>query len=255
MLFVADGSSAGRDTQESARTSMRWPTISLRYGDLLTGRYDCVVGSCWTCSTCSGSAGRVARVVAALADDSDQELDTPILRLADSRAPGQSWGAANDVPVIFCKAGERSTASPSSIWRHEVGIGVLVLAAKAPAPAWKAERSAAGPIRTSRGGARTSTTSVPHHTWLHASRRRGTAVRRTGHADGLDVAWQAEAAGTAFSRSATVSPWSPTRWAWLGSQSLVAGSGWRAAEPGPPALIYSASVLRILPRRAATQRA
>src|SRR4029077_7290365 len=56
----------------------------------------------------------------------------------------KAWGAANAVPVIFCKAGQRkhriAEAYPAT---HEVGVGVfLVLVAKAPAPVWKVARSA-----------------------------------------------------------------------------------------------------------------
>ena len=60
----------------------------------------------------------------------------------------KAWGAANGVPVIFCKAGERKhRIAEEYLATHEVGIGVfLVLAAKAPAPVWKVKRSPAGRI-------------------------------------------------------------------------------------------------------------
>ena len=55
----------------------------------------------------------------------------------------KAWGAANGVPVIFCKAGERKhRIAAEYLATHEVGTGVfLVLAAKAPAPVWKVARS------------------------------------------------------------------------------------------------------------------
>ena len=56
----------------------------------------------------------------------------------------KAWGAANGVPVIFCRAGERKhRIAEAYLATHEVGIGVfLVLVAKAPAPVWKVARSA-----------------------------------------------------------------------------------------------------------------
>src|SRR6185437_8031582 len=59
------------------------------------------------------------------------------------RPAGQGVGAANGVPVIFCKAGERKhRIAEEYLATHEVGTGVfLVLAAKAPAPVWKVQRS------------------------------------------------------------------------------------------------------------------
>src|SRR5246127_4925334 len=55
----------------------------------------------------------------------------------------KAWGAANAVPVIFCKAGERKhRIAEAYLGEHQVGIGVfLVLVAKAPAPVWKVARS------------------------------------------------------------------------------------------------------------------
>jgi hypothetical protein len=53
----------------------------------------------------------------------------------------KAWGAANGVPVIFCKAGVRKhRIAEAYLATHEVGIGVfLVLVAKAPV--WKVVRS------------------------------------------------------------------------------------------------------------------
>ncbi|WP_204080095.1 hypothetical protein [Mycobacterium riyadhense] len=56
----------------------------------------------------------------------------------------KAWGAANAVPVIFCKAGQRKhRIAEEYLATHAVGVGVfLVLVAKAPAPVWKVVRSA-----------------------------------------------------------------------------------------------------------------
>ena len=83
-------------------------------------------------------------------DDSDAELDnTHLMRLAGRFARRvKAWGAANQVPVMFCKAGQRKhRIAEQYLATHEVGVGVfLVLVAKAPAPVWKVTRSAAGRI-------------------------------------------------------------------------------------------------------------
>jgi hypothetical protein len=55
----------------------------------------------------------------------------------------KAWGAANGVPVIFCKARERKhRIAEAYLATHAVGTGVfLVLVAKAPASVWKVARS------------------------------------------------------------------------------------------------------------------
>jgi hypothetical protein len=60
----------------------------------------------------------------------------------------KGWAAANGVPVIFCKAGERKhLIAEEYLQAHVVTTGVfLVLAAKAPATVWKVSRSARGVI-------------------------------------------------------------------------------------------------------------
>jgi hypothetical protein len=61
----------------------------------------------------------------------------------------KAWGAANGVPVIFCKAGERKhRIAEKYLADHRVtGPGVfLVLVAKAPAMVWKVKRSPKGNI-------------------------------------------------------------------------------------------------------------
>ena len=60
----------------------------------------------------------------------------------------KAWAAANGVPVIFCKAGERKhLIAEKYLETHVVTTGVfLILAAKAPAAVWKVHRSARGVI-------------------------------------------------------------------------------------------------------------
>ena len=104
------------------------------------------IGSCSTRSSRSGiSPGGLRTWWRRLHDDSDAELDnTHLMRMAGRFARRvKAWGAANGVPVIFCKAGERKhRIAEAYLATHEVGIGVfLVLVAKAPAPVWKVARS------------------------------------------------------------------------------------------------------------------
>src|SRR5258707_970315 len=117
-----------------------------RYGELLTGSYDCVDRIVLNAFFPLGYNPGGFRVWwRRWHDDSDAELDnTHLMRMAGRFARRvKAWGAANAVPVIFCKAGERKhRIAEAYLATHEVGIGVfLVLVAKAPAPVWKVARS------------------------------------------------------------------------------------------------------------------
>jgi hypothetical protein len=122
-----------------------------RYGGLLTGSYDCVdrvvlnaffpVGHnpggfrCWWRRLHGGS--------------DDQLDDTHLMRMAGRFARRvKAWAAANGVPVIFCKAGERKhLIAERYLEENSVTPGVfLILAAKAPASVWKVHRSPRGVI-------------------------------------------------------------------------------------------------------------
>ena len=120
--------------------------FSLRYSDLVTGSYDCVDRIVLNAFFPLGYHPGGLRVWwRRWHDDSDAELDnTHLMRMAGRFARRvKAWGAANGVPVIFCKAGERKhRIAEAYLATHEVGIGVfLVLVAKAPAPVWKVARS------------------------------------------------------------------------------------------------------------------
>jgi len=125
--------------------------FSLHYSDLVTGSYDCVDRIVLNAFYPLGHNPGGFRVWwRRWHNDSDEELDnTHLMRLAGRFARRvKAWGAANDVPVIFCKAGERKhRIAEQYLATHEVGIGLfLVLAAKAPATVWKVKRSPAGRI-------------------------------------------------------------------------------------------------------------
>ena len=125
--------------------------FSLRYSDLLTGSYDCVDRIVLNAFFPLGHNPGGFRVWwRRWHDDSDAELDnTHLMRLAGRFARRvKAWGAATDVPVIFCKSGQRKhRIAEEYLATHDVETGVfLVLAAKAPATVWKVKRSAAGRI-------------------------------------------------------------------------------------------------------------
>jgi hypothetical protein len=122
-----------------------------RYGGLLTGSYDCVdrvvlnaffpVGHnpggfrCWWRRLHGGS--------------DDQLDDTHLMRMAGRFARRvKARAAANGVPVIFCKAGERKhLIAERYLEENPVAPGVfLILAAKAPASVQKVHRSPRGVI-------------------------------------------------------------------------------------------------------------
>jgi hypothetical protein len=79
----------------------------------------------------------------------DQLDDTHLMRMAGRFARRvKAWAAANGVPLIFCKAGERKhLIAEQYLEENSVSPGVfLILAAKAPATVWKVRRSARGVI-------------------------------------------------------------------------------------------------------------
>jgi hypothetical protein len=119
---------------------------------MLTGSYDCVDRIVLKAIFGMGhSPGGFWTWWRRLHGGSDDQLDdTHLMRMAGRFGRRvKAWAAANGVPVVYCKAGQRKhriaaehmTAHPPS------GPGVfLVLAAKAPATVWKVKRSSRGRI-------------------------------------------------------------------------------------------------------------
>jgi hypothetical protein len=125
--------------------------FSTRYGDLLTGSYDCVDRIVLNAYFPLGhNPGGFRTWWRRLHDGSDERLDdTHLMRMAGRFARRvKAWGAANEVPVIYCKGGERKhRIAEDYLASHAVRPGVfLILAAKAPAPVWKVKRSPNGTI-------------------------------------------------------------------------------------------------------------
>ena len=124
--------------------------FSERYGDLLTGSYDCVDRIVLNAYYPMGSTAGGFRTWWRRLHGSDDQLDnTHLMRMAGRFARRvKGWAKANGVPVIYCTAGERKhLIAEEYLETHTVTTGVfMVLAAKAPAPVWKVHRSAAGAI-------------------------------------------------------------------------------------------------------------
>ena len=126
--------------------------FSERYGDLLTGSYDCVDRIVLNAYYPLGPNPGGFRVWwRRWHQDSDEELDNAhLMRLAGRFARRvRAWAGEHGVPVIDCKAGERKhRIAEEYLGEHTVGVGVfLILVARAPAIVWKVKRSSSGVIR------------------------------------------------------------------------------------------------------------
>ena len=125
--------------------------FSARYGDLISGNYDCVdrvVLNAWC--PMGANPGGLRTWWRWMNGGSDDRLDsTHLMRMAGRFARRvKAWAAASGIPLIYCKAGERKhLIAGEFLETHAVTAGVfLILAAKAPAPVWKVHRSARGVI-------------------------------------------------------------------------------------------------------------
>jgi hypothetical protein len=126
--------------------------FSERYGNLLTGSYDCVDRIVLNAYFPLGhNPGGFRTWWRRWHDGCDDELDnTHLMRMAGRFARRvKAWGQAHDVPVIYCKAGQRKhlIAEEHLAARPPSGPGVfLVLVAKAPATVWEVRRSASSGV-------------------------------------------------------------------------------------------------------------
>ena len=122
-----------------------------RYGDLLTGSYDCVDRIVLNAYFSLGHNPGGFRVWWRRLHEGSEELldNTHLMRFAGRFARRvKAWGESAGVPVIYCKAGQRKhLIAEEYLATHEVSTGVfLVLAAKAPASVWEVTRTASGTI-------------------------------------------------------------------------------------------------------------
>ena len=126
-------------------------SLSERYGDLLTGSYDCVDRIVLNAYFSLGHNPGGFRVWwRRLHEDSDEQLDnTRLMRMAGRFARRvRAWAAASQIPVIDCGRRERKhRVAQDYLATHAVEYGVfLILVAKAPASVWEVGRSASGAI-------------------------------------------------------------------------------------------------------------
>jgi hypothetical protein len=125
--------------------------LAERYGDLLTGSYDCVDRIVLNAYFSLGHNPGGFRVWwRRLHGDSDEQLDnTHLMRMAGRFARRvRAWANAHQVPVIDCKRGERKhQLAEEYLASHSVGPGVfLILVARASAAVWEVTRSSSGVI-------------------------------------------------------------------------------------------------------------
>jgi hypothetical protein len=155
-----------------------------RYGDLLTGSYDCVDRIVLNAYFPLGhNPGGFRTWWRRLHGGCDDELDnTHLMRFAGRFARRlKAWASANGVPVIYCKAGERKhLIAGEYLATHEVGTGVfLVLAAKAPASVWEVRRSESTGVI---GNIAKKTTYVNHYSFHIMDPRWGhVTIKMSGH--------------------------------------------------------------------------
>jgi hypothetical protein len=165
--------------------------FTARYGDLLTGSYDCVDRIVLNAYFPLGHNPGGFRVWwRRWHDDTDEGLDNArLMRLAGRFARRvRGWAAANRVPVIDCRAEDRKHRIAEGYLReHAVGVGVfLILVSRAPATVWEVSRSGAGVIgKPGEGQAVRQPLLVPRHgPGLRASDDQdewAPAVRRADH--------------------------------------------------------------------------
>ena len=246
----------------------RWMAdeFSQRYGDLLTGSYDCVDRIVLNAYFPLGHNPGGFRVWwRRWHDDSDEQLDnTHLMRMAGRFARRvKAWGAANEVPVIFCKRGERKhRIAEEYLATHEVGPGCFwCWWPKAPATVWKVQRSASGVIVNIEEVRVRQPLLVPHHGSAVGACDdqdvRAPAVRRADHPQrprvrGLSGAGcrdRFHQGRQLLHRGRRPRTPGPDR------RCLVAARDYRAAEPGlQPVDLHRVPVLRPGHRRAAAQR-
>lgn len=124
-----------------------------RYGDLLTGSYDCVDRIVLNAYFSLGHSPGGFRVWwRRLHDDSDEHLDNAhLIRMAGRFARRvRGWAKANGLPVIDTKAGERKHLIAEDYMAAHPGLGpgvFMVLVARAPATTWDVSRSPSGVLR------------------------------------------------------------------------------------------------------------
>src|SRR6266487_1617957 len=193
--------------------------LSKRYGQLLTGAYDCVDRIVLNAYFSLGhNPGGFRAWWRRLHEGSEAHLDnTHLMRMAGrfSRRV-RAFAKAHNIPVIDCGRGDRKhQIAEEYLATHPVSRGVfLILVARAAATVWEVKRSATGVIRT----LEKKTAYVNHYSLAHHGPRlgpphhqdeRASGVWRAGHRDrsrvgrlpGADGRDRLHQAGQLFHRS------------------------------------------------------
>jgi hypothetical protein len=182
-----------------------------RYGDLLTGSYDCVDRIVLNAYFPLGhNPGGFRTWWRRWHDDGDESLDNAhLMRLAGRFARRVRASArVHGIPVIDCTADERKHRIAEDYLReHTIGPGVfLILVARAPATVWKVSRTSAGLIRNlekTRQFVNHYSFHLMDPTWGHLTIKMsghtpfGAQIILNGHEY---VACQAQAAGIRFAK-------------------------------------------------------
>ncbi len=125
--------------------------FSARYGDLLSGSYDCVDRIVLNAYFTLGHSPGGFRTWWRRLHGDDEELDdTHLMRMAGRFARRvRAFAKAHGIPVVDCKSGERKhLIAEEHLATHAVGTGVfMILVARAPATVWEVERTSRGVIR------------------------------------------------------------------------------------------------------------
>ena len=125
--------------------------FSDHYADLLEGQYDCLDRIVLNAYFPLGQRAGGFRTWWRLLNGGDETLDdTHLMRLAGrfSRRV-RAFAKARGIPVVFCAAGTRKhELAREYLAQHPKVRGVfMILIARAPAPVWQVQRSAAGKIQ------------------------------------------------------------------------------------------------------------
>ena len=125
--------------------------FSDQYADLLEGQYDCVDRIVLNAYFPLGQKAGGFRTWWRWLNGGDETLDdTHLMRLAGrfSRRV-RAFAKARGIPVVFCTAGTRKhELAREYLAQHPKVRGLfMILIARAPAPVWEVERSAAGKIQ------------------------------------------------------------------------------------------------------------
>jgi hypothetical protein len=124
--------------------------LSILYGDLLQGSYDCVDRVILNAYFTMGQTGGGLRTWWRALYGSDDDLDNNhLMRMAGrfSRCL-RAWAKENSIPVVYSSPGERKHDIASEhLATHGVKPGLfLILVSKAPALVWDAQRTGTGKL-------------------------------------------------------------------------------------------------------------